>query len=470
MRRFQTAAVWCVAILACAMTSVTGCSFVADQVDRRLNPLAAPPPSLDDTQRAYHGRFLVIDLHADTPMWRRGLAETTDLGQVDLARLRMGNVGLQVLTMPTRVPTKNDRRRCTDADGFDPAPLLAMVNGWRSATWASPFHRALAQIESLETVAARRGKPRVTVIKSLADLTGWLGRRFPPTGQQDTDEIATLLGVEGAHAFAPDLGYEFEVLYSRGLRLVGPMHHFTNVYGGSSEGCERPLSGLSDKGKALVRTLFARGMVVDMAHASSPAIDDAVTIAAEFERPILVSHTGVRAYLKDHPQDGVSDAHREQAENRAMTADEIARIAGTGGTIGIIYWEDQIGAAKVENVVGTIARAYCDLKKRSEAGSTGFHVVTDAAEHVSLGSDWDGAAKNAIGAENVAAITVGLCKAGFSQEQIANITGRNACRVIAQSLSAGSLGYKAAKDLCRYPRMLPPERSCPTGPPVGPPC
>ena len=61
----------------------------------------------------------------------------------------------------------------------------------------------------------------------------------------------------------------------------------------------------------------------------------------------------------------------------------------------------------------------------------------------------DGAAKNAIGADGVAAVTAGLCKAGFTDEQVANIAGLNACRVIAQRLSGGNLKYDAAKKLCR---------------------
>ena len=442
--------------LAAVLAGVAGCELIANVADRRLNPLA-PVPQISDASRAYNDRFLVIDLHADTLMWRRGLAESTDLGQVDLNRLRKGNVGLQVLTMPTRVPTKDDARLCTDANGSDPAPLLAMASSWPPAAWASPYQRALVQAKRLEDVSARTNPPYLTVIKSLEDLTAWLGKRFPASGRQDPDQLAALLGAEGAHAFSSDLGEEFETLYAKGLRLVGPMHHFTNVYGGSSEGCERPRLGLTERGKALVRTLFTRGMVVDMAHAAQPAVADAIAIATKFKRPLLVSHTGVRSWLEDNPQADVSAAHRQQAEYRAMSSDEIAGIAVTGGTVGIIYWEDQIGAAKVENVVGAITRAYCELKNSKIRG---FHAVEDASEHISYGSDWDGAAKNAVGADNVAAITIGLCWAGFTQEQLANITGRNGCRVIAQSLSAGRLDYKAAKALCRFPQTLPSTRSC----------
>jgi membrane dipeptidase len=447
--------------LACVAVGLAGCELIANEVDRRLNGLADTPlPTTEEN--AYNRQFLVVDLHADTLMWRRGLADKAPtakgkpLGQVDLQRMVAGNVGMQVFTMPTRVPTKNDALRCTDANRSDPAPLLAMASGWSPAAWGSPYHRALEQAQRLDEISKRPGPPSVAVIKTRKNLEDWLKARFSAGGAQDSNKIAAILGAEGAHAFSADLGQEFETLYGLGLRLVSPMHHFTNVYGGSSEGCEAVQIGLTLEGKRLVRTMFSRDMIVDVAHASSSAIMDSVAIAQEFQQPLVVSHTGIRNYLKRHPQQGVSASHIDQAVRRAISDTEIAAVAGTGGTVGVIYWEDQIGAAKVSNIVGSITQAYCDLR---DGGSTGFRPVKDASEHVSLGSDWDGAAFNAIGADGVAAVTVGLCNAGFSNEQVANIAGLNACRVIAQRLSGGSLDYGAAKQLCRssLPSSL---RSC----------
>ncbi len=454
-----------VALLLYAAASLTGCELVANEADRRLNKLADTDRPTDQ-ENTYNRQFLIIDLHADTLMWRRGLADKAPtvtengkqkpLGQVDLERIVTGNVGLQVLTMPTRVPTKNDALRCTDANGWDPAPLLAMASGWPPEAWGSPYRRALEQAQRLDEIAKRPGPPTITVIKKLQHLEDWLKARFSPPGTQDRNTIAVLLGAEGAHAFSADLGQEFETLYGLGLRLVGPMHHFTNAYGGSSEGCGPVQPGLTTEGKRLLREMFSRDMIVDVAHASSKAIHDSVAIAREFEQPLLVSHTGIRNYLKAHPQQGVSDSHRAQAVGRAISDTEIAEVAGTGGTVGVIYWEDQIGAAKVENIVGSITQAYCDLRS---TGSTGFWQLKEASEHISLGSDWDGAALNAIGADGVAAVTAGLCKVGFTDEQVANIAGVNACRLIAQRLSRGRLNYGDAQKLCRS--SLPsPLRAC----------
>ena len=157
--------------LACVAVGLAGCELIANEVDRRLNGLADTPQPTSE-ENAYNRQFLVVDLHADTLMWRRGLADMAPtakgkpLGQVDLQRMVAGNVGLQVLTMPTRVPTKNDALRCTDANGSDPAPLLAMASGWSPAAWGSPYHRALEQAQRLDEISRRPGPPSVTVIKT----------------------------------------------------------------------------------------------------------------------------------------------------------------------------------------------------------------------------------------------------------------------------------------------------------------
>lgn len=186
--------------LACALVGPAGCEFVANEADRQLNELAKPAPTIEPQDHAYHSRFLVIDLHADTLMWRRGLTQASPLGQVDLDRPRAGNVGLQVFSMPTRVPTKDDARLCTDANGSDPAPLLAMASGWPPAAWADPYHRALVQAGRLQDVAMPQGSPRIAVIKSLGDLNDWLCRAGFDDGQ-----IANIAGRNACRVIAQSL-------------------------------------------------------------------------------------------------------------------------------------------------------------------------------------------------------------------------------------------------------------------------
>ena len=430
---------------------LAACGPAADIADIVLNP-TGEKPAIDAGQQAWHDRFLVADLHADTLLWHRGLREYSSWGQVDLNRLTLGNVGLQVFTMPTRVPVPSRSEPCTSENNFDPAPLLAFSSGWSAATWSSSYQRAVTQAEVFRqaVVQKRRSGIELVQIREIADLKAWLARRFAEPDRQNRNLIAGLLGVEGAHAFAPDLGSEFDTLVRvYGLRVVGPMHHFSNVYGESSEACKGDRPGLTEPGRRLIRELFRRNMIVDLAHASTQSIRDAVAIAYDNRRPVLASHTGVKRHL-ERVYAGTTDPTQLQAIRRAMSDEEIAMVAGTGGTTGIIYWKDQIGEARVDNDVEAIMQAYCDLAWRE--GTTppgGFHRIENASKHVSLGSDWDGSALNAIDAAHVAAITTRLRARRLAEDDIANIVGRNACRVVGQSLSGGT--FADAQALCsRY--------------------
>ena len=436
--------------------ALSACGLVADVADMALNRAAHVPSGVHDPASiTLHDRLFIVDLHADTLMWHRGLRRASGWGQVDLGRLAAGGIGLQVFAIPTQVPVSSSRQDCTPATGFDPAPLLAALNGWPEVAWRGPHARALAQAEELQRAirdSSTGPGPRLTQIHALGDLEGLLQRRRSRLARADAPvEIGALMAVEGAHAFSPDLGSEFDTLVDRfGLRMVGPMHHFNNAYGGSSEGCVD--LGLTDRGRALVRQVFERRMILDLAHASSAALNEAVGMASEAvpPRPVLVSHTGIRSYLKKRRP------HDEVALKRALSDQDILGIAGTGGTIGIIYWEDQIGEATVEDVVGTIKQVRRVLADAIAKGhSPGRHRVTRASQHISLGSDWDGAARNAIDAAHVAAITDRLRREpppeNFSDEEIADIMGRNACRVIAQSLSGGVLSFSDAAALCTMP-------------------
>ena len=129
-------------------------------------------------------------------------------------------------------------------------------------------------------------------------------------------------------------------------------------------------------------------MIVDLAHASTESIRAAVKIAHEKQRPVLASHTGVKNHLS-RLYAGTADAGKLQAIRRAMSAHEIKMIAGTGGTTGIIYWRDQIGEARVDNVVDAIMQAYCDLAAlegtRLPAASTGSKTPASTSRSVPTG-------------------------------------------------------------------------------------
>lgn len=94
------------------------------------------------------------------------------------------------------------------------------------------------------------------------------------------------------------------------------------------------------------------------------------------------------------------------------------RIAVTGGVIGIGYWDTA--------VCGTDARAI------AKAVSHACKVV--GADHVGLGSDFDGAVKVPFDTSGVALVTDALIAEGFSDEDISKVMGGNVERVLSMNL------------------------------------
>ena len=156
-----------------------------------------------------------------------------------------------------------------------------------------------------------------TLIRSRRDLDRYLARR-----EDEPGITAGLLAIEGAHALDDDPA-NVEVVADAGFRMMSPSHFFDNAFGGSAHGIEK--GGLTSAGREMIGRMEARGMLLDLSHASGPTIDDAVAVA---RRPVVVSHTGVR---------GTCDNARN------LTDDQLRGVAGTGGLIGIGFWPTATG-------------------------------------------------------------------------------------------------------------------------------
>ena len=141
------------------------------------------------------------------------------------------------------------------------------------------------------------------------------------------------------------------------------------AFGGSAHGVEQ--GGLTDAGREMVRRMEARSVILDLAHASARTIDDALAFAT---RPVVVSHTGVR---------GVCDNARNLGD------DHLAGIAATGGVVGIGFWDTACGGRDPSWIARSIAYA----------------VERIGADHVALGSDWDGAVPVPFDAAGLAHLT-----------------------------------------------------------------
>ena len=362
------------------------------RVEARMNPVwTGDAPRVSDQARALHSSLRVADLHADSLLWGRDLLERGTRGSVDVPRLIEGNVALQVLAMAVKTPRGLNIER--NEDTSDQVLPLALAKRWPRATWGRmlPRVRHLAlQAHALET----RSHGSFRLITSQADLAAYLAAREARGAM-----TAGLLAIEGAHALDDD-PRNLDAVYDLGVRMISPAHFFDTAFGGSAHGVEQ--GALTIRGRELLEAMEARGVLFDVAHASARTIDDALAIATQ---PVVASHTGVRGVL-DNARN-LSDAQLEG-------------IAATGGLVGIGFWDTASGGRETAWIARSIAYA----------------VDRIGPDHVSLGSDWDGAVGVPFDAANTVLLTDALLDAGLDEATIRAVMGENVLRLLAATLPA----------------------------------
>jgi microsomal dipeptidase-like Zn-dependent dipeptidase len=336
-----------------------------------------------------HKKLLIADLHADSLLFGRNLLERSTRGHIDLPRLRDGNVALQMFTVVTKAPKNlNFGRNSGDTDQLT---LLMVAQGLPPATYTSLKARALYQAGRLQGFVDH-SQGHLVFIRDRAGLNDFLKRR-----QGEEDVTAAMLGLEGAHALEGWLE-NVDDLYNAGFRMIGLAHFFDNEFAGSAHGVDR--SGLTPLGRELVRKLESKKILIDLAHSSTQTVDDVLQMA---QRPVMVSHTGVRATCDNQ---------------RNLSDDQLRRIAKTGGIIGIAYFEF----------------AVCGQDANAIARSIRHAADVAGIDHVALGSDFDGGITVPFDTTQLAAITDALLKAGFTEDEIRKVMGGNVFRFFSGNL------------------------------------
>ncbi len=368
-------------------------------VDRSRNRvLRDGDPIVGDDARALHQRLTVVDLHADTLLWDRDVLAGSARGQVDLPRLRRGNVALQVFSSVTKAPRgMNYDANAADSDLIT---LLAITQRQPRATWTSLLARSLHHAAKLDRAAAASGGALVRV-RTRPDLDRLLAARAG-----GADVTGALLSVEGLHNLEGDLA-NLDRLDAAGVRMAGFAHFFDNDVAGSMHGLAK--GGLTGLGREVFDECERRGILIDLAHASHAAVEDLLSRAT---RPLVSSHGGVQATC---------------AVNRNLTDDEIRGVAASGGVVGIGYWEGAVGALTPAAVIDALEHVM------------GVGGVATAA----LGSDFDGAVPMGWDTADLAILTQELLDRGHADGDIAAVMGGNAIRVLRASLPAGGPGRAA---------------------------
>ena len=305
-----------------AVAAIAFFAIAPGYVDRymnRVDPTLAIAVSPE--AQALHDSLTIVDLHADTLLWKRDMLSLADRGHVDVPRLAQGNVALQIFSSVTKTP-ENQNYDSNDAS-TDRITLLAFGQLQPVRTWFSLTERTLYHGEKLErAIAGSNGQ--LVAIRGSSDLAHLATER--------PDAVGAMLSVEGLHNLEGDIA-SLQRLYEGGVRMARLAHFFDNEVAGSMHGVNK--GGLTTMGRQVVRQMEDMGMVVDIAHCSHVCVAEVLRMA---RRPVISSHGGVQAIC---------------SVNRNLTDKEIKGIAATGGVIGLGYWD----GAMCDTDPATVARA-----------------------------------------------------------------------------------------------------------------
>ena len=357
---------------------------------------------------------VVMDTHDDTtqrmldPKFDLGLRHTD--GSIDIPRMKEG--GLTGIFFSIWIPSK--------------------------ITGPEAVKRAKTQIAAVQEQVKRNSKE--IVLATTADEV---------RAAKKQGKIAALMGVEGGHMIGNDLA-NLREFAAAGVRYMTLTHSGNDEWADSST--DKPAhSGLTDFGKDVVLEMNKLGVIVDISHVSDKTFYDALAVS---KAPMFASHSSCRA---------ICDAARN------MTDQMIKDLAATGGVIQINYHisflsqEFRNAEKKDPSINEGIAKRIkeqcsdddeaCQLmlgdKLTREAVAAGklprvewtkiiehidHAVKLVGADHVGLGSDFDGA-NMPYGMEDatmIPKITEALLQKGYSESDIRKILGENTLRVMTE--------------------------------------
>lgn len=279
------------------------------------------------------------------------------------------------------------------------------------------------------------GDDRIALAGSAEDIKHLHGR----------GKIAAVLCIEGGHAIQDDLGLLRE-FHRAGARYLTLTWNNTNNWADAARG--EPLhNGLTVFGRDVVREMNRIGMMVDLSHVSEKTFYDAVEVSTV---PVIVSHSCCRA-LCEHPRNLTDDQWRALARNGGvgcinfyagfLSPDYAARERD-------IYAarEPELAKAKSDAEIADIHRRFDAEERKTPRPPLSLlidhldHAVRVAgADHVGLGSDFDGVSGLPEGIDDVTSlpkITEGLLARGYGEADIRKILGANVLRVMAASVDS----------------------------------
>jgi len=369
-----------------------------------------------------HKEATVADLHCDTigrVLRGADLSEDNERGHIDIPKLRQGAVDLQVFACYVG-PPQSDRARMQAAK------------------------RAFVQIDAVHGLVEDHPDDLLLVTHP-DDLRALRGNH----------KVGVIIGIEGGYAIEKNLSL-LRSFYRSGVRLM-TLTHWTRTRWADASGDEESLyGGLNEFGEEVVKEMNRLGMIIDLSHAHDETFGDVLRVS---DAPVVASHSCCRA-LSDH--------------HRNLSDEMLKALAENGGMIGINYLPGFLMAEndrQLDTLRSELLQKYSlpedrrefmradaetrnkfnrEYQEKSAALRSSFpevnvatvvdhidHVVkiTGNANHVGLGSDFDGISSTPVGLEHtgkLALITAELHRRDYKDSDIKKILGGNFLRIFRQ--------------------------------------
>jgi membrane dipeptidase len=252
-------------------------------------------------------------------------------------------------------------------------------------------------------------------------------------------KIASFLGMEGGHAIENSLG-ALRAYYALGARYMTLTHNVTLDWADAALDSVRH-DGLTRFGEEVVREMNRLGMLVDLSHVSPATMSDALNVT---EAPVIFSHSSARA---------LTDVARDVPDSI------LQRLPKNGGVVMVTFVPSFV-SQEVATYAAERTRVTADIAKRIPKDTVAQRKELDAwrdahpspratlaqvadhidhvhkvagADHVGIGSDFDGITEVVVGLEDVSAfpaLFAELARRGWSDADLRKLAGENVLRVL----------------------------------------
>jgi membrane dipeptidase len=264
-------------------------------------------------------------------------------------------------------------------------------------------------------------------------------------------KIASLIGMEGGHSINNSLAV-LRQAYALGARYL-TLTHWNNTDWADAATDKPRHNGLTPFGREVVHEMNRLGMLVDLSHVSDKTMLDAMEVS---EAPVIFSHSSARA-LCNHVRNVPDDILRKVAANGGIV---MVNFAPGFVSEEVRIWEEPVSVEwrRLGNLypndpkrVWTELRAWVakhpgPTATMAQVADHVEHIRTVAgADHVGLGSDFDGISRTPVGLEDVSkypALLAELMRRGWSAEDIKKLAGGNILRVMRQAEQVAARAQK----------------------------